>query len=107
MAAASKSMVAQLIIITIIIAIVVGGCGARAWIPPAAQTRHGIKHLLYSEPLLTPAQQSLQAYVERIRREMGDTMDTDEGRACKGEPSVDPSKLVHPNQGDSEWVDDW
>jgi hypothetical protein len=106
-------MVAQLIII---IAVAVGACGTCAWMPLASQprqgqsrqgqSRQGLKRL-HSEPLLTPAQQSLEAYVERIRQEMGDTMDTDEGRACMGEPSVDPSKLLNPNQGDSEWVDDW
>lgn len=53
---------------------------------------------------------SLQAYVEQIRMEMGDIImntNTNEGRFCIGEPSVDPSKLWNPNQGDSEWMDDW
>jgi hypothetical protein len=60
--------------------------------------------------LLTPAQISLNAYVDKIKAELqekGVVWDTQEGRACVGEPSVDPSKMIAPNQGDSEWVDDW
>jgi hypothetical protein len=59
---------------------------------------------------LTPAQISLNAYVNKIKAELqekGVVWDTQEGRACVGEPSVDPSKMIAPNQGDSEWMDDW
>jgi hypothetical protein len=56
---------------------------------------------------LTPAQQSLLDYVKKVKNELDPSFTTQEGRACNGEPSVDPSKLVHPNQGDSEWIDEW
>jgi hypothetical protein len=32
---------------------------------------------------------------------------SDQGIQCTGEPSVDPSRAINPNQGDSEWMDDW
>lgn len=56
---------------------------------------------------LTPAQQSLQQYVERVKADL-DERDfvTIEGVDCEGEPSVDPSRQVQ-SQGDSEWMDDW
>jgi hypothetical protein len=58
--------------------------------------------------VLTPAQEKFQAYVELVKAEMGDIFDDDEeGVRCTGEPSIDPSKSVQPNQGDSEWMDDW
>ena len=56
---------------------------------------------------LTPAQQSLLDYVENVKKELDPAFTAQEGRACDGEPSVDPSKLVNPNQGDSEWINEW
>lgn len=57
---------------------------------------------------LTPAQKSLQDYVERIKADLneGGDFSTTEGVECEGEPSVDPSRQVQ-SQGDSEWMDDW
>ena len=51
----------------------------------------------------------LQEYVEKLRLEMGDILldSSEDGVECTGEPSVDPSKSLNPNQGDSEWMDDW
>jgi hypothetical protein len=50
---------------------------------------------------------SLEAYVERVKCEIDDQFETDEGRKCTGEPSVDPSRQVQANYGDSEWINDW
>lgn len=61
-----------------------------------------------SKPL-TPAQKSLQRYVESIKAELnkeGHFTSNGEGVNCVGEPSVDPSRQVQ-SQGDSEWMDDW
>ena len=57
---------------------------------------------------LTPAQESLQRYVESVKASMSESNDfeTTEGVDCEGEPSVDPSRQVQ-SQGDSEWMDDW
>jgi hypothetical protein len=57
---------------------------------------------------LTPAQQSLLNYVEKVKQEMDPSLTsttTGEGIQCEGEPSVDPSKLIQPSPGDSEWID--
>jgi 23S rRNA pseudouridine1911/1915/1917 synthase len=51
--------------------------------------------------------QSPKSYVERIKAELGQQFTTDEGRQCAGEPSVDPSRMVNPNKGDSEWFDEY
>jgi len=56
---------------------------------------------------LTPAQRELQEYIKQLRVEACKAFDTNEGIYCSGEPSVDPSRIVRPNQGDSEWMDDW
>ena len=50
---------------------------------------------------------SLDAYVERMQDESRNVTCLEEGRACPGEPSVDPSKVLQWNQGDSEWMEDW
>jgi hypothetical protein len=55
---------------------------------------------------LTPAQQSLLNHVQKVKQEMDPSCTTGEGIVCEGEPSVDPSKLIQPNQGDSEWIDE-
>ena len=55
----------------------------------------------------TPAQQELRDYINQLKGELGEVFDNGEGIECTGEPSVDPSRTVHPNQGDSEWMDDW
>lgn len=46
-------------------------------------------------------------WMERARKELGPLFVTNEGMPCTGEPALDPSKMIRPNQGDSEWVDDW
>ena len=50
---------------------------------------------------------SLATHLEQCYAELGEKFTTQEGTACTGEPPIDPSKMIRPNQGDSEWVDDW
>jgi hypothetical protein len=50
---------------------------------------------------------SLDDYVKRMQDECHNATILEEGRACPGEPSVDPSKVLQWNQGDSEWMEDW
>ena len=50
---------------------------------------------------------SLDDYVKRMQDECHNVTILNEGRACPGEPSVDPSKVLQWNQGDSEWMEDW
>lgn len=59
-----------------------------------------------SKPL-TPAQESLQRYVQSVKADLSeDEFSTAEGVDCEGEPSVDPSRQIQ-SVGDSEWMDDW
>ena len=45
--------------------------------------------------------------VEQAKKELGEQFSTLEGVSCTGEPPIDPSKMINPNQGDSEWMNDW
>jgi hypothetical protein len=57
---------------------------------------------------LTPERKELLQYIQQLKAERkGDDVNEKGGRACTGEPRVDPSRQIQPNQGDSEWVDDW
>ena len=55
----------------------------------------------------TPQQSTISHHVEQARRELGAKFTTMEGVDCTGEPSIDPSRMINPNQGDSEWMDDF
>ena len=61
------------------------------------------------EPQFSPLSStaSLATHLEQCYAELGEKFTTQEGTACTGEPPIDPSKMIRPNQGDSEWVDDW
>jgi hypothetical protein len=57
---------------------------------------------------LTPERKELLQFIQQLKAETKDDDDNEEGgRECTGEPRVDPSRQIQPNQGDSEWVDDW
>jgi 23S rRNA pseudouridine1911/1915/1917 synthase len=52
---------------------------------------------------------SLQDYIDMVKAELHDqfSVTKNEGVSCTGEPPIDPSRMINPNQGDSEWMDDW
>lgn len=58
---------------------------------------------------LTLKQKELLQYIQQLKANHVDNVDDNEsgGRECTGEPRVDPSRQIQPNQGDSEWIDDW
>ena len=53
--------------------------------------------------------ENLRDYLAQLKQEMNEQQFSaeNEGVDCPGEPSVDPSRSIDPNRGDSEWVDDW
>lgn len=64
-----------------------------------------------SEKIIMPSwemSESLREHVNQLKRELNlEDDDMEGGVACPGEPRMDPSRTIDPNQGDSEWVDDW
>lgn len=56
---------------------------------------------------LTPNQQELLRFIQELRTADDSNDSEDGGRECTGEPRIDPSRQIRPNQGDSEWIEDW
>lgn len=56
---------------------------------------------------LTETQKELLNYIQQLEAEDSRSDSNDGGRICPGEPSVDPSRHIRPNQGDSEWIEEW
>lgn len=58
---------------------------------------------------LTPKQKDLLLYIQQLKADHAENDDDNEdgGHECTGEPRVDPSRQIQPNQGDSEWINDW
>lgn len=52
-------------------------------------------------------QREISYHVQQAKLELGKKFTTNEGVDCRGEPPIDPSRMINPNQGDSEWIDDF
>eukprot|EP00977_Amphora_coffeiformis_P024469 scaffold15940_cov137-Amphora_coffeaeformis.AAC.4 len=52
-------------------------------------------------------QKTISYHVKQAKLELGKMFTTTEGVDCTGEPPIDPSRMINPNQGDSEWMDDF